>query len=102
MHGFGAFAQDAFFELDEVADARARLEMVPGAEASERTDDHAVVETAFDGDAMRLDGDIITEKHVLQDAASTNTTPRPDARPAQELNARLKHRIFARSDVRID
>src|SRR6267378_2914169 len=72
VHRLGAFADGALLQLDEIADARIGFQMIVWAEARERADDHAVVETALRHDAMRLDRHVITESRVAENASRSN------------------------------
>src|SRR6266481_8409712 len=84
MHGFGALADGAFLEFDKIADARTGFQVIVRPQSRERADDDAVVEAALRYDAMRLDGHLISEDCVGQDAARSNGAARADFGFAQQ------------------
>jgi len=81
---------------------RAGFQVIVRPQSREGANDDAVVEAALRYDAMRLDGHLISEDCVGQDAARSNGATRADFGFAQQLNAGFDDGIFARGHVRID
>src|SRR6266436_7532301 len=102
VHGFGAFADGAFLEFDEIADAGPGFQVIVRAQAGERSDDDAVIEATLRYHAMRLDGYVVAKDGIRQDAARSNDAARADFGPAQQLHAGFDYCVLACSHVRIN
>src|SRR5882762_271489 len=76
--------------------------MIVGAETREGADRDAVVKAALRHDAMRLDGYVIAESRVAQNAPRSNGAARTHFRFAEQLYAGLDDGVFARDDIGID
>src|SRR5256885_12201861 len=96
MHGFGALADGAFLEFDKIADARTGFEVIVLPQSRERADDHAVIQAALRHDAMRVDGDLVAEDGIGQDASRLYGAARSDSGFAQQLHAWFDDRAFTR------
>ena len=53
-------------------------------------------------DAMRLDGHLVAEDGIAQDASRSNGAARADFGFAQQLHPGFDDRVFTRNDVRIN
>src|SRR5439155_24394078 len=102
VHRFGTFADGAFLQFDEIANARAGLQVIVRAQPRKRTDNDAIVEAALSHHAMRLDGHAFAENGVGQYASGSNSALRADFGLAQQLNSWFDDGVFARGHVRID
>src|SRR5260370_13791170 len=102
VHRLGAFADCAFLEFHEIADARTAFQMIVRAQSRKGTDDDAVIEAALRYHAMRLDGYVLAKDGVGQHAARSNDAAPADFWPAQQLPAGFDYRVLACSHVRID
>src|SRR5207244_1131289 len=102
VHGLGAFADGAFLELDEIADARAGFQVIVRSQPRKRPNNDAVVEPAFCHNAMGLDGHVVAEDGVGEYAAGSNGAVRADFGFAQQLHSGFNDGVFARGHVRID
>src|SRR6266850_3105703 len=102
VHRLGALADGALLQLDEIADARIRFQMIVRAKAREGADDHAVVEAALRHYTMRLDSYVVAQSRVGEHASRSNGAAHANFRFAEQLHARFDDRVFTRDDLRID
>src|SRR6266851_5819836 len=102
VHRLGTFADRAFLEFDEIADAGPGFQVIVRAQAGERSDDDAVIEATLRYHAMRLDGYVVAKDSVGQYAARSNDAARADFGPAQQLHAGFDYCVLACSHVRIN
>src|SRR5260370_11754507 len=102
VHGLGTLAENAFLDLDEIADAGAfeqahvAAEMREGPDLSLRRDETRV------HDRIRLDDHAVADRDVAQYAAGGDRTAAADSRFAQQLHAGLEECVWADGDVRIN
>src|SRR5260370_12814554 len=89
VHGLRAFTNRALLEFNEIADTRPGFQMIVRPQSGERANDDAVVEAALRYDAMRLDGHVVTEDGIRQDAPRSNDAARANFSFAQQLHARI-------------
>src|SRR6266403_6329837 len=102
VHRLGAFADSALLQLDEIADARIRFQVIVRTKAREGADDDAVVKAALRHDAMRLDGYVVAKSRVGENASRSNGAAHPNFCLAEQLHAGFDDRVFTRDDLRID
>ena len=95
MRNFAAFADDGFFRLDKISNARAFFQMGPRTNARERPDRIAAIEMAFEDHRVRFDSDAIPENGVVQDAAGANRAVGAEFGFAEQLHARLDDGVFS-------
>ncbi len=102
VHGFGAFADGALLQFNEIADTRAGLQMIVGPQTRKRTNDDVVVEAALCYHAMRLDGNVVAKDCAGQNATRSNRAARADFGLAQQLHAGFDDGVLARGHLGID
>ncbi len=102
MHRLGAFADSALLQLDEISDARIRFQVIVRAKTREGADDDAVVEAALRHDAMRLDGYVVAENRIGENASRSNGAAHSNFRFAEQLHAGFDDCVFTRGNIRID
>ena len=99
MRYFAAFADDSFFRLHKISDARAFFQMGTWTNAREWSDRIAAIETAFEDHRMRFDGDAIAEDSVVQDAAGSNLAVGAEFCFAEQLHTGLDDGVFSGGDI---
>src|SRR6267142_5300988 len=102
VHRLGAFADSALLQLDEISDARIRFQVIVRAKARERADDDTVVEAALRHYAMRLDGYVVAQSRVGENASRSNGAAHPNFCLAEQLHAGFDDSVFTRGNIRID
>src|SRR5882672_5256262 len=89
VRNFAALADDRFFRLDKVSNARAFFQMGSRTNAREWPDRIAAIEMAFEDHRVRFDSDAIAENGVVQDAAGANRAVGAEFCLAEQLHAGL-------------
>src|SRR5947209_13087914 len=93
MVRLGPFAHHRLFQFDEVADVRARADMIVAAQSRKGPHHRAGVNAARSDHAIGFDGYAVGKLRVGEQAAGADGAARAEPRLAEELDARLDHEI---------
>src|ERR1700722_7483211 len=102
MPGLRALMHHRIFHFNKISNVRACANIRPRTQSRKRPHVRPVPHTAGIQRRMRPDDYFIVQASVAQHAPRLNRAARPDARLAQQLHARLDHRVRPRAHFRIN